>query len=108
MAFDEGLAARVREALRDQDGLVEKVMFGGPAFLAHGHLIAGVHGDDLIARVDADDDGAALARSGARPFDITGRPMRGWVLVAGEHLDDDQLASWLRESVDVVAELPPA
>lgn len=99
MAFDKVLAARVREVLRDQDGVSEKTMFGGPAFLVNGHMVGGVHGDDLLVRIDPDDDAAAHNRAGARPFDITGRPMRGWVLVAGEHLDDDQLAQWLTGAV---------
>jgi hypothetical protein len=61
-------------------------MFGGLAFLTYGNMTVGVHRDDLVARINPDATEAALERPGVRPFDITGRPMRGWVLVACEHL----------------------
>jgi hypothetical protein len=68
-------------------GVVEKKMLAGLAFLTDGNMTVGGHGDDLIARISADDTDSALTRAGARPFDITGRPMRGWILVAGETPD---------------------
>jgi TfoX/Sxy family transcriptional regulator of competence genes len=107
VAFDEALAARVRERLRGRAGVTEKTMFGGPAFLIHGTMTAGVHGDELIVRIDPHAAPAALARPGARPFDVTGRPMHGWVLVAGAHLDDEQLDQWLAEAAAFVATLDP-
>jgi TfoX/Sxy family transcriptional regulator of competence genes len=107
MAYDEALAERIRDRLRDADGVTEKRMFGGLAFLTHGNMTVGVHGDELIARIDPAGTEAALAEPGVRPFDITGRPMRGWILVAGEALDDDQLARWLAEAGGFVATLPP-
>jgi hypothetical protein len=67
----------------------------------------GVHGDDLIARIASDDTAAALTEPGVRPFDITGRPMRGWVLVAGEALDDAVLDRWVEQARTFVATLPP-
>jgi hypothetical protein len=72
MAYDEGLATRIREVLADQPGLAEKQMFGGLAFLVHGNMACGVRGDDLIVRVAADTAEAALAEPGTRPFDLTG------------------------------------
>jgi hypothetical protein len=107
VAYDEVLADRLRERLRDRTGVAEKKMFGGLAFLTHGNMTVGVHGDDLIARISPEATDAALAQPGVRPFDITGRPMRGWVLVAGEHLDDDALDQWLAEAGDFVATLAP-
>jgi TfoX/Sxy family transcriptional regulator of competence genes len=107
VAYDEVLADRLRERLRDRTGVTEKKMFGGLAFLTHGNMTVGVHGDDLIARISPEATDAALAQAGVRPFDITGRPMRGWVLVSGEHLDDDALDQWLAEAGDFVATLPP-
>jgi TfoX/Sxy family transcriptional regulator of competence genes len=71
MAYDEGLATRIREVLADQPGLAEKQMFGGLAFLVHGNMACGVRGDDLIVRVAADTAEAALAEPGTRPFDLT-------------------------------------
>jgi TfoX/Sxy family transcriptional regulator of competence genes len=75
MAYDEGLATRVREVLGDQPELVEKKMFGGLAFLLHGNMACGVRGEDLIVRVAAEAADAALGEPGTRPFDLTGRPM---------------------------------
>jgi hypothetical protein len=107
MAFDQALAQRVRETLHDADGITEKKMFGGLAFMTNGNMTVGVHGDDLIVRVDPNDTEAALNRPGTRPFDITPRPMRGWIMVAGEELDDDVLDGWIAQAQAFVATLPP-
>jgi TfoX/Sxy family transcriptional regulator of competence genes len=107
MAFDDALAERLRDRLRDAAGVHEKKMFGGLAFLTDGNMTVGVHGDDLIVRIAPDDMPTALAEPGVRPFDITGRPMRGWILVAGEALDDDVLDGWVERARTFVATLPP-
>jgi hypothetical protein len=107
MAYDEVLADRLRDRLRDAAGVAEKKMFGGLAFLTHGNMTVGVHGDDLIVRISPDASGSALARPGVRPFDLTGRPMRGWVLVAGDHLDDVDLDRWIGDAAAYVATLQP-
>jgi hypothetical protein len=70
-------------------------------------MTVGVHGDDLIVRIDPAATAAALARPGAREFDLTGRPMKGWVLAAGETLDDPVLDQWIGEARAFVATLPP-
>ena len=77
MAYDDALAERLRDRLRDADGVTEKKMFGGLAFLTYGNMTVGVHGDELIARIEPSDTGSALAESGVRPFAISGRTMRG-------------------------------
>jgi TfoX/Sxy family transcriptional regulator of competence genes len=107
MAFDDALAERLRDRLRDAAGVTEKKMFGGLAFLTYGNMTVGVHGDDLIGRLAPADTDAALARAGVRPFDVTGRPMRGWILVGGEVLDDGELDRWIEQARDFVATLPP-
>ena len=107
MAFDEALAERLRDRLRAVTGVHEKKMFGGLAFLTDGNMTVGVHGDDLIVRIAPGDTPTALAEPGVRPFDITGRPMRGWILVAGEALDDDVLDGWVERARTFVATLPP-
>jgi TfoX/Sxy family transcriptional regulator of competence genes len=106
MAFDDALAERIRDRLDAASGVTEKKMFGGLAFLTHGNMTVGVHGDDLIARIDPGATDAALAEPGVRPFDITGRPMRGWILVAGEALDDGVLDRWIEQARGYVATLP--
>lgn len=103
MAYDEVLAERVSEAC----GLPSKRMFGGIAFLSAGNMAVGVHGDDLIVRVAPADHPALLAEPGAKPFDLTGRPMAGWLLVSGEVLDDDVLATWVRRGTAFAESLPP-
>jgi TfoX/Sxy family transcriptional regulator of competence genes len=104
MAYDETLATRVRELV---PALGEKKMFGGLAFLLGGNMAVGVHGDDLIVRCDRAEHAAFLAEPGARPFDVTGRPMAGWLMVAGEVLDDDVLRTWVDRGVTYAGSLPP-
>jgi hypothetical protein len=108
MTYDAALAERVRGRLGDRQGVTERTMFGGPAFLEHGHLVVGVHGDDLVVRLERGQVPEALRRAGARPFDLTGRPLSGWLLVRGDGLSDDELDGWLTGARDFVATLPPA
>lgn len=108
MSVDEGLVERIRAVIDVSGGLVEKRMFGGLAFLLHGNMALGVIGSDLIVRVGADAYSAALEESGARPFDMTGRPMRGWVVVGPEATTEDgELERWLARGVAHAASLPP-
>jgi TfoX/Sxy family transcriptional regulator of competence genes len=108
MAYDEGLAQRIREALGDLPGLVEKKMFGGVGFMVHGNMACGVHKDALVVRVGPEGHEDALARPHTRPFDITGRPMTGWVMVAPEGCQSDEdLMDWVQDGVDFAHTLPP-
>ncbi|HYB16296.1 MAG TPA: TfoX/Sxy family protein [Streptosporangiaceae bacterium] len=107
MAYDDALAQRVRDQMTDAPGVSEKTMFGGLAFLTAGNMTVGVHGDDLIARIDPETMDAALAEPGVRPFDMTGRPMRGWVLVASGGLTDQELERWIARACSYVGTLPP-
>jgi TfoX/Sxy family transcriptional regulator of competence genes len=108
MAYDKGLATRVRELLDEQPGVAEKQMFGGLAFLVHGNMACGVRGEDLIVRVAADTAEAALDEPGVRPFDLTGRPMKGWLLVdADGHAEDEDLRRWVGRGLAHAGSLPP-
>jgi hypothetical protein len=78
MAYDEGLATRIRDAIGDRPGLAEKQMFGGLAFLVHGNMACGVRGEDLIVRLAADG-----------------------------HAEDDDLRRWVDRGVAYAAALPP-
>jgi hypothetical protein len=91
MAFDELLADRVRTCLQQVAGVSEKKRFGSLAFLTGGHLTVGVYGDGIGAR----DMAAATAEPGVRPFDMTGRPMRGIVVIDSAVLDDKALDRWM-------------
>ena len=108
MAYDEQLAERVRDQLADVHGITEKAMFGGVAFLLEGNMAVGLTGDQLMVRVGRDDSDDALARPHTRPFDMTGRPMKGWILVAQEGLqDDDELRAWVRRGLAFAGSLAP-
>jgi TfoX/Sxy family transcriptional regulator of competence genes len=107
MAYDDELAQRIRDRMAAVAGVSEKKMFGGLAFLTSGNMTVGVQGDDLIARIDPDGMDAALAEPGVRPFDMTGRAMRGWILVASDGLSDDDLERWINQARRYVATLPP-
>ena len=77
MAYDEGLATRVRDAIGGRSGLAEKQMFGGLAFLVHGNMACGVRGEDLIVRLATDAVESVKGEAGVRPFDLTGRCRAG-------------------------------
>jgi TfoX/Sxy family transcriptional regulator of competence genes len=108
VAHDEGLAQRIREVLDEQAGLSEKRMFGGVAFLVHGNMAVGVVKSELMVRVGPEAHAAALREPHARPMDFTKRPMRGFVFVREEGLEDDaELARWIERGVRFAAALPP-
>jgi TfoX/Sxy family transcriptional regulator of competence genes len=96
MAYDQNLAKRVRDELAGLLGrpslpsLQEKKMFGGVGFLILGNMACGVHGEDLIVRVGADGYEEALGQPHTRPFDMTGKPMSGWVVVSAEGCERDE------------------
>lgn len=108
MAFDEGLACRLSEIYTSIPGVVEKRMFGGLAFMVHGHMSCGVVNDTLMVRVGPDLYAQALARAHARPMDFTGKPLKGFVYVAPEGFEsDEELMSWVQLSLDFVMQLAP-
>ena len=83
-------------------------MFGGIAFMLSGNMAVGVNKDDLMVRIDPDDHDEALAQPGVRVFDMTGRPMKGWILVAPEATEDDtDLQRWVEAGLDFAGSLPP-
>jgi len=108
MAYDEDLAHRVRAGLSEQAGTTEKAMFGGLAFLLRGNMAVGISGHELMVRVGRDATDDALARPHTRVFDMTGRPMKGWILVAPEGVKTSrQLGAWVRRGVQFAGSLPP-
>ena len=109
MAYDEDLANRVREQLADQEGVAEKQMFGGLAFLLDGNMAVGLsRGGELMVRLGPDGADEALERPHTRLFDMSGRPMRGWILVATEGVRTTrQLSAWVRRGVAFARTLPP-
>ncbi len=107
MAFDEDLAARIRAGLDKRSDVVEKKMFGGLAFLLRGNMCVGVHGSALIVRLDPAETDRALAKRHTRPFDLTGRPMQGWILVEAKGIATAAtLGAWMDKALSYVESLP--
>jgi hypothetical protein len=109
MPYDEDLANRLRELLADEAGVFEKKMFGGLAFLLHGHMcVSASRSGGLLARIDPDDSEAAIARPHVSLMTMGGRTMAGWIIVAPEGLRTKRaLAPWVKRSVAFVKTLPP-
>jgi TfoX N-terminal domain len=107
MAYDDDLAERVREQLAAEPAVTEKAMFGGLAFLLEGNMAVGISGEELMVRVGPDASDDALAHPHTRPFDMTGRPMNGWILVAPEGVAGERdLEAWVARGVDFAGSLP--
>jgi TfoX/Sxy family transcriptional regulator of competence genes len=108
MAYDPGLAQRIREIIPDNAGPREKEMFGGVAFMLNGNMACGVIGDELMVRVGKEAHEQAHAQPHTRPFDFTGKPMRGWVVVTAEGLAEDKdLQAWVQQGTAYALSLPP-
>jgi TfoX/Sxy family transcriptional regulator of competence genes len=108
MAFDEALAERIRAVLDARSDVDERKMFGGIAFLVAGNMACGVMGDDLMVRMAPADAEALESEPGVRRADMSGRPMKGWLLVAPEvTADEGDLERWVRRGEEFAASLPP-
>ena len=108
MAYDEDVAARIRARMKRRKGYEEKKMFGGIAFLLHGHMTAGVIGTELMLRLGDEGAAEALTEEHVRPMDFTGKPMKSMVYVAPEGFaSDDDLKRWLDRAARFARSLPP-
>lgn len=108
MAYDEILAERTRAYLADNPEIVEKKVFGGVAFMLRGNMAVGVSNDELMVRVGKEHHDEAISQSGVRMFDMSGRPMRGWLLVSPDVLKSHEgLARWIDTGLDYAGSLPP-
>ena len=107
MAYNLKLAERIRSQLTAIP-FIEKKLFGGVGFLIHGNMACGVHKEDMIVRVDPEKHNTLLKKSHAKPFDITGRPMKGWLIVEADGCKTDkQLSAWIKEGIEFALTLPP-
>jgi TfoX/Sxy family transcriptional regulator of competence genes len=105
MAYDEALAERIRELLAGERGLTEKKMFGGLAFLIGGNMAVAASGQGgLLVRVDPAEGERLVATTGARPMEMRGREMAGWL-----RLDPTaaEVAEWVERGVAYARTLPP-
>lgn len=108
MAYDAELAERLRAVLGREPALKEVKMFGALCFTVAGHLAVGVTGEELLVRMGPDGRADALSEPGVREFDMTGRPMRNWVVVGPHRIAaDDELAAWADRGVGFARSLPP-
>ena len=107
MAFDKHLAERIRVHLAARAGVTERTMFGGIGFMLHGNMGCGVLGDELLVRMAPAAIEQALAEPGTRPFDMTGRPMKGWLFVGAQgQRDEATFAAWVARAAAHAASLP--
>lgn len=107
MAYNLKLAERIRSELNDMP-FVEKKMFGGIGFLLNGNMACGVNKDNLIVRADPEKRGKLFKQPHAKPFDLTGKPMKGWLIVEADGVKTDkQLGTWVKEGVEFALTLPP-
>ncbi len=107
MTFDKFLADRIRLLVSRRNGFSEKKMFGGIGFLLNGNMCVGVWKEFLILRIGPSKYEEALAEPDVKEFDITGKVMRGWVMVEPAGIEDDaDLESWVRSAESFVRRLP--
>jgi len=108
MSYDQGLAERIRDLFREHQGVTEKKMFGGLAFMLDGHMFIGITGDRLMARVGPAGYSEALNQPYVREMDFTGKPMKGYVYIApGGYESDRDLEKWVTLCANFVTSLPP-
>lgn len=107
MPYDDSLAERIRPLISRRRGAAEKKMFGGVGFLLNGNMCCGVWKKSLIARIGLAAYTSALEEPFVREFDITGRPMRGWVMVEpGGITDNEDLKNWVTRAAKFAGSLP--
>jgi TfoX/Sxy family transcriptional regulator of competence genes len=108
MAYDEALAERIRPLIEARGEPTERTMFGGVTWMLQGNMACGVLGDDLCVRLLPEHAARALEDANVRRFEMTGRPARGFVVVSGEAVrEDDALVRWVDAGADYALSLPP-
>ena len=109
MAFDEDLADRIRTAIQDRDGVTEKRMFGGLAFLVNGNMAVSASGQGgLLLRVDPSETDSLVGEDGVTRSEMRGRAMEGWVRVDSSAIaSDEELTRWVQVGVAYAGSLPP-
>lgn len=106
MPYDPQLADRMRTALQTRADVVEKKMFGGYCWMLRGNMLCGVEVGRFMFRVGAAQEADALSRPGARPMDITGKPMKGFVWVDAAATTGAALETWIDLAARYVGGLP--
>lgn len=108
MPYDEGLYERIDEILNGRIEFTAKKMFGGICYLIRGNMLGGIINDELIVRAGKEKHTELLKQKHTRVFDITGKVMKGWILIEPEGIDsDEKLEYWLQMGIQFAASLPP-
>ncbi|MBI4774176.1 MAG: TfoX/Sxy family protein [Deltaproteobacteria bacterium] len=108
MPYDQDIDSRIRKAVSGWKGVSSKKMFGGVCHLLNGNMVGGVYKDYMILRLGTEEAERALRRKHVKEFDITGKAMKGWVMVEKEgFITDQELGDWLRKAERFVKTLPP-
>jgi TfoX/Sxy family transcriptional regulator of competence genes len=108
MAFDEGLAHRIREHLPDKSDVKERKMFGGLCFMVSGHMCCGIIENKLMARIGPDHYESCLKKKYVSEMDFTGKPMKGFLYVDPAGISDDSdLMDWISVCINFIETLPP-
>jgi TfoX/Sxy family transcriptional regulator of competence genes len=107
MAYNLRLAERIRYQLEGMP-YIEKKMFGGVSYLLHGNMACGVIKDDLIVRVDPQEQFTLLKKPHVKLFDMTGRPMKGWLVVEPDGIKTArQIGMWVKRGSEFALTRPP-
>ena len=108
MPYNEEIDRRITEVTSAWENIDRKKMFGGVCHLISGHMFCGVYKDFLILRLGEENARRALTQPFVKPFDITGKPMKGWVMVAENGFREDrQMSDWLQSAKEFATTLPP-
>ncbi len=108
MPYNPEIDDRIRKVVCRWKNTDAKKMFGGVCHLLNGNMVCGVYKDYLILRLGEKASAVALKQAHTKPFDITGKAMKGWVMIEGRGFSDDaQLRTWLNKAKDFVKTLPP-
>ena len=108
MAYNETIDRRIRKIVSHWPNTNSRKMFGGVCHLLDGHMFCGVHKDYLILRLGTEKADVALKSKNIKAFDITGKPMKGWVMVANQGIKTEtELRDWLDQAREFAESLPP-